>query len=108
MQGALLAHGWLDRDTVFIALGGPIADAIATQPDRSLDQSDTFKAVTGSLQQPNGGYFYFNMDRALSLVTRFAAQGQPIPAEASAVLNSIHGIGVTANRPDKLTRQGSY
>ena len=104
-QGALLAHGWLDRDTVFIALGGPIADALATPSSQSLDSSETFKAVTNSLQQPNGGYFYLNIDKTLSLATRFAAQGQVVPPETSAVLNSIHGIGMTANSPDKFTSE---
>lgn len=104
-QGALLAHGWLDQDTVFLAMGGPIAEALAASKSPSLDKSDTFKAVTGSLQTPNGGYFYLDMDKTVSLVSRFAAQGQPIPPEANAILGSIRGFGVTATSPDKSTSQ---
>ncbi|OUL23211.1 DUF3352 domain-containing protein [Nostoc sp. 106C] len=103
-QGALLAHGWLDEDTLFVALGSPIADAIATNKSQSLDNSDTFKAVTGSLQKPNGGYFYVDMDKTMTLVNRFAV-AQPVPPEASAVLSSIRGLGVTATSPDKSTSQ---
>lgn len=29
LQGALLGHGWLDQDTVFLALGSSVVDAIA-------------------------------------------------------------------------------
>ncbi|HCF26560.1 MAG TPA: metalloendopeptidase [Cyanobacteria bacterium UBA11049] len=99
-QGSLLGHGWLDNDTVFVALGGSIADAIATSPNSSLNNSDAFKAVTGSLQQPNAGYFYLDMDRTMSFVSS-ATQNHAITPEASAILNSIRGIGMTASSPDK-------
>ncbi|MBW4608858.1 MAG: DUF3352 domain-containing protein [Hassallia sp. WJT32-NPBG1] len=104
-QGALLAHGWLDQDTVFMALGGPIAEAIAEPKNQSLDNSDNFKAVTNSLQKPNGGFLYLDMDKTVSLVNRFAVQGQAMPPEASAILSSIRGLGVTATSLDKSTSQ---
>lgn len=104
-QGALLAHGWLDQDTVFLAIGGPVAESITAGKNQSLENSETFKAVTGSLQKPNGGYFYIDMDKTVSLVSRFAAQGQPIPPETNAILSSIRGISATATSPDKSTSQ---
>jgi hypothetical protein len=105
-QGALFAHGWLDQDTVFIALGGPVAEALADRKGQSLDSSDTFKAVTSSLQQPNGGYFYLDMEKLATLLNRAATtQGQAIPPDTSAILNSIRGFGVTATSPDKSTGQ---
>lgn len=104
-QGALLAHGWLDQDTVFLALGGPIGEAIAQPKTQSLDNSDNFKAVTSSLQKPNGGFLYLDMDKTVSFVNRYAVQGQAIPPEAAAILNSIRGLGVTATSLDKSTSQ---
>ncbi|MBW4563801.1 MAG: DUF3352 domain-containing protein [Mojavia pulchra JT2-VF2] len=104
-QGALLAHGWLDQDTLFVALGGPVGEAIAASKAQSLDNSDSFKAVTASLQKPNGGYLYLDMDRTMSLVNRFAAASQPLPPEASAILGSIRGLGITATSPDKSISQ---
>lgn len=104
--GALLGHGWLDQDTVFIALGGPIADAIATPPRLTLNNSETFKTVTSSLQKPNGGYFYLDMDKTMSITRNLAqAQNSAIPPEASTILNSIRGVGITNISPDKLTTQ---
>ncbi len=50
-QGALLAHGWLDQDTVFVAVGGPVADAVADGKNPSLDNSDAFKSVTESISR---------------------------------------------------------
>ncbi|MDF5707849.1 MAG: DUF3352 domain-containing protein [Nostoc sp. S4] len=100
-QGALLAHGWLDGDTVFVAVGGPVAEAIAERKSESLDKSEAFKAVTGSLQKPNGGYFYLDMDttKTLPLVNSF------ISSEANTILSSIRGFGITATSPDKSTSE---
>nr|WP_180381215.1 DUF3352 domain-containing protein [Fischerella sp. NIES-3754] len=102
-QGSLITHGWLDQDTVFVTLGGPIADAITNSNGKSLNDSENFKTVTGSLQKPNGGYFYLDMDKTASLINRFATQNQSLPPEASAIINSIHGVGLTTTSPDKST-----
>ncbi|MFM7407776.1 MAG: DUF3352 domain-containing protein [Cuspidothrix sp.] len=100
-QGALISHGWLDNDTVFLAIGGPIAETLANRKGQALDQSDTFKSVTGSLQTPNAGYFYLDMEKTTTVIERLAAQSQPLPPDAIAILNSIRGLGVTVNSPDK-------
>ncbi len=103
-QGALLAHGWLDQDTVFVALGGSVADAIAGPQAQSLESSEQFKTVTSSLQKPNGGYFYLDIDKTVSLLNRFpTAQKQPLSPETTAILHSIRSLGVTAINPDKST-----
>ncbi len=105
-QGALISHGWLDNNRVFIALGSPLVEPLSTSTGDHLNNSPTFKAVTSTLQQPNSGYFYVDMDKTMSLVNRFASQTQqPITPEASAILNSIRGLGVTATQPDKSTSQ---
>ncbi|MCC5624154.1 DUF3352 domain-containing protein [Nostoc sp. CHAB 5715] len=102
-QGALLAHGWLDQDTVFVALGGPVAEAISDRNNQSLDNSDTFKAVTGSLQKPNGGYFYLDMDKTktVPLINSFISSD----ANTITILGSIRGLGFTATSPDKSTSE---
>ncbi|PHJ56069.1 metalloendopeptidase [Nostoc linckia z18] len=100
-QGALLAHGWLDRDTVFVAVGGPVADAIADRKSESLDKSEAFKAVTASLQKPNSGYFYLDMDKTKTL----PVINSLISSEANTILSSIRGFGITATSPDKSTSE---
>ncbi|MEH1842048.1 MAG: DUF3352 domain-containing protein [Nostoc sp.] len=102
-QGALLAHGWLDQDTVFVALGGPVAEAISDRNNSSLDNSDTFKAVTGSLQKPNGGYLYLDMDKTqtVPLIKSLISSD----ANTITMLGSIRGLGFTATSPDKSTSQ---
>ncbi|MFN6155125.1 MAG: DUF3352 domain-containing protein [Dolichospermum sp.] len=104
-QGALVAHGWLNDNTAFLAIGGPVAEILADRKGAALDQSDTFKTVTGSLQKPNGGYFYLDMDKTKTIIERVSAQSQPLPADATAILDSIRGVGVTVNSPSKSLTQ---
>lgn len=101
-QGALVAHGWLNDSTAFVAIGGPVAETLADHKGAALNQSDTFKTVTGSLQKPNGGYFYLDMDKTKTIIARASAQSQP---DATAILDSIRGIGVTVNSPSKSMTQ---
>ncbi|MGI0485991.1 DUF3352 domain-containing protein [Pantanalinema rosaneae CENA516] len=103
--GALVGHGWLDNDTVFVAIGGALVDMVANKPSQALDSSDSFKTVTGSLPKQNLGYFYLDMDRTMNLMkgTVLASQSSAIPPETMAVLNSIRGVGMTSSQPDKTT-----
>ena len=105
LQGALVSHGWLDNDTVFIALGEPIAETLANRQGTALDQSDTFKTVTGSLQTPNGGYFYLDMDKTTDIIKHLSAQSQLLTPDTTAILTSIRGVGVTVNSPSKSITQ---
>lgn len=102
-QGALLAHGWLDQDTLFLAVGGPVADAVSDRKNQSLDNSDAFKAVTGSLQKPNGGYFYLDMDKTKTVpMLNSLISSNP---DTITILGSIRGFGVTATSRDKSTSE---
>ncbi len=105
-QGAFVSHGWLDQDTVFLTLGGPLANAIANNND-NLTNSETFKSATSSLQQPNGGYFYLDMDKTMTILNRFGAV-TGIDPQAKAIFDSIRGLGITASSPDKSTSQVEF
>lgn len=103
-QGAVVTQGWLDNDTVFMAIGDSVAQTIATPKDKSLKNSDNFQKIAGSLQEPNSGYFYLNMDQSMNVYNRFAPL-LPITEELRTVLTSVRGLGMTANNPDKTTSQ---
>jgi hypothetical protein len=104
--GSLFGHGWLDDDSVFVAVGGtPMVDVV-TAKNQPLDNSDTFKSVTGSLPKQNLGYFYMDMDKTMVLVNKFSGMMQsPIPPEPAAVLNSIQGVGMTSSQINPTTGQ---
>lgn len=103
-QGALLGHGWLDNETVFVAFGGPISDAIVNKPSQSLNNSDNFKSVTNSLPKPNSGYFYLDMEKTVALMTSKGQLGY-MPPENKAILESIRGIGMSASNPNDSISQ---
>jgi Protein of unknown function (DUF3352) len=106
-QGALLGHGWLDDDTLFIATGDQLVANLANKPNPALDANDTFKAVTASLPKQNIGYFYMDMGTTMTLVNKMMvmSQQQAMPPETAALLNSIKGVGGTTTQPDKTTSQ---
>ncbi|MCY7390035.1 MAG: DUF3352 domain-containing protein [Leptolyngbyaceae cyanobacterium CAN_BIN12] len=105
-MGAILGHGWLDNNSVFVAFGGPLAETMAAKPAQTLDLSDTFKGVTDNLPKQNLGYVYVDMDKTLTLLTRVGAISQrALPADTIALLNSIRGIGITSTQADSNTGQ---
>jgi hypothetical protein len=104
-QRALLSHGWLNDNTVFLAVGSSVAEAIATKNTPKLDSSDRFKTVTESLQKPNAGYFYIDVENTASLVNRFTTPAQPLSSELKTVLSTIDGFGVTLTSPEQSSAE---
>jgi hypothetical protein len=106
-QGALLGHGWLDDNTVFIAIGDQLVTTLASQPNPSLETSDGFKAVTASLPKQNIGYFYVDVEKTMSLINKVTpvSQKSAMTPETTAILNSIRGFGGTTTPTDKATSQ---
>jgi Protein of unknown function (DUF3352) len=106
-QGALVGHGWLDDDTLFIAMGDPLVADLTGKSGPSLDAADGFKAATGSLPKTNLGYFYLDMEKTMALIgkARLVSQRQSTPPETEAMLDSIKGFGGTSVAVDKTTSQ---
>jgi len=100
-QGALLTHSWLDDNTALLAIGSPIAETLTDKSFQPLNSGDTFQGITATLPKENGGYLYIDMEKAIPFVNRFS----PPTPEATAILNSIRGIGVTATSPNKSLTQ---
>lgn len=103
-QGAIFGYGWLEDNSLIIALGGPLLDVMSKPPAQPLDQSDSFKNFTDSLPNKNFGYFYLNMDQMMSLVNNLPqAQAGILPPDVKAMLESIDGIGATSTLPNDST-----
>lgn len=105
-QGVLLGHGWLDKESMFVAVGRPIVEAMASS-SKTLEKSKAFQTVTSSLPKPNTGSFYVDMDTVMSVFnSNFLLNLQlPLSSDTCAILNSIRGIGVTANKVNPSTSQ---
>ncbi|NET26234.1 DUF3352 domain-containing protein [Okeania sp. SIO1I7] len=103
--GSFLGYGWLDDDSLFVALGEPLIEVMMTMPDNGLIGSDDFEEVVGSLPRSNQGYFYLNMEQMMVWANRYPFVSVVMPRDVRAVLGSIRGIGVTASWSDELTNE---
>lgn len=100
-QGSVVGHGWLDEDTVFVSLGGSsITDIISNKPAQTLDRSENFQKIVGSLPKQNSGYFYLDMDKVMSVVAGNPFISSYITPDIKAVTSSIRGLGGTATQPE--------
>jgi hypothetical protein len=106
-QEVILGHGWLDQDSLFVAIGSPVVETMVNPGNQHLSASGAFKGVTDSLPKPNAGYFYLDMDQTMTVVNNslLKAQTSAVPAETMSVLNSVRGIGLTVTQPNQTTAQ---
>ncbi|MEQ9232898.1 DUF3352 domain-containing protein [Coleofasciculus sp. E2-BRE-01] len=109
-QGTWLGHGWLDQNSLFIAIGEPMVETMLVNPEPSLDQSESFIRVTEALPESNSGYFYLDMDKTMIVVNDFIDKTTPDTPEADpdtqtalAILNSVQGIGGTVTQENTST-----
>jgi hypothetical protein len=106
-QEVILGHGWLDQNSLFVAIGSPVVETMVNPGNQHLSDSGAFKGVTDSLPKPNAGYFYLDMDQTMTVVNNslLKAQMSAVPAETMSVLNSVRGIGLTVTQPNQTTAQ---
>lgn len=101
--GAVLAHGWIQPDTLFVS-AGPLVPQIAPKPTAPLTDDANFKGVVSSLAGNGRGYFYLDMPKLVAIVSKLAPTND-LPAPAKSLLNSVVGIGVSYVAPDATTAQ---
>lgn len=115
-QDFVLGHGWLNANSVFIAVGNAkTLPAIAATSNPTLAQSENFQTITSSLPKPNSGYGYFNFEQILTMVNSAASKNfieSSVPKEniaefdrTIAALNSVRGIAMTTAEVDKSTQR---
>jgi hypothetical protein len=106
-QGTLFGHGWLNENSVFVAFGGPLVDIITTAPPKPLSSSPSFQAIATSLPQANQGYFYIDMEKAMSWANRYLLAIQPnlVSPPVADLLNSLRGVSVATTSTEPTTAQ---
>lgn len=103
--GTFLGYGWLDDNSLVVAIGEPLIEVMMTIPDPGLIGSDDFEEVVGSLPTSNQGYFYLNMEKMMVWADRYPFVNAMMSRDVRTVLGSIRGIGVTASWSDELTQE---
>ena len=102
----VLTYSWLDNKSLLMTFGTTADKAINTKAGNSLAENKNFNQITSSLPNKNLGYFYVNFEEVMSLVDRLSQrQGNPIPSEPRALLNSIEGIALTVTQPNQSISQ---
>jgi hypothetical protein len=106
-QGTLFGHGWLDKNTMFVAFGGPLVDAIAVAPPQPLSSSPSFGAIVTSVSPGDKGYFYLDMDKTMSWANQYLLKAAPtlVSPPTAEVLNSIRGVSVVTTSPEPSMTQ---
>jgi len=100
VPGAAMGYGWYEKDAFFFSVGSLI-NIIATKSSPALDSTPAFKAITGSLEKSNIGYFYLDFDKAWAW---YSSKAKPVVSpEVTALINTMRGIGVTASMTDKTS-----
>lgn len=104
-NGFSLAHGWVDKNYLVLSIGDSIFESMHNSAKNSFDRSEKFTTITKKLPNNNLGYFYIDMNQAMSIVNKLPNRNNNISPEATTILNSLSGIGATATMPDKSTNQ---
>ncbi|MGA7933160.1 MAG: DUF3352 domain-containing protein [Kovacikia sp.] len=115
---SVLAHGWVDRDTLIITTGSGAMATLNPKPYLPLHLNYTFKTATGSLPTPNQGYFYVNMGASLAFVYGLVLPSlprtyTPFVQQVQQVLGTLRSVSTTtsvtpeAQRVDSLWVLGS-
>jgi hypothetical protein len=73
LTGTTVTHGWMGDNVAFFSLGGPVTATFFPNVQASLGDDPKFKrSALASLGQPQkdpNGFFFFNVERVLSLPT---------------------------------------
>ena len=106
-QGTLFGHGWLDKNTMFVAFGGPLVDLISVAPSQPLSSSPSFGAIATSVSPGDRGYFYLDMDKTMSWANQYVLKAAPtlVSPPTAEVLNSIRGVSFVTTAPEPSTTQ---
>jgi Protein of unknown function (DUF3352) len=106
-QGTLFGHGWLDKNTMFVAFGGPLVDVISATPSQPLSSSPSFGAIVTSVSPGDKGYFYLDMDKTMTWANQYLLKAAPtlVSPPTAEVLNSIRGVSVVTTSPEPSMTQ---
>lgn len=90
---ALIGRGWIAPNSLFIATGDPLVQAMAAVPTQALPSNPVFRAVMAQLPKNGGGYGFVNGEQAVALMegSLLASQFAPQTLET---LRMVKGIGM--------------
>lgn len=95
--GTLASHGWLPGDVAFLTVGAPVVSTIVPQPSAALGESELFRKAVPANGNSNHGYFFMNVDQALSTNLGLL----PLSPNAKTLLSGVQTIGMVTTVQDE-------
>lgn len=104
--GNLVSYGWLNEEKFALSLTGNFENITDIKSANSLLENPTFKSATASLPDNNNGYFYCNLQEALSVAVNYDANfWDNYSIEAKALADSINAIVLSSSTINPTTSQ---
>jgi hypothetical protein len=99
----ILTHGWLDNDSLFVALGV----SYAGRPDSPITANPNFQRAIEGFPKNGFGYFFLDVERFLEMSAASPDLSNRVPLDPSgrALLESVRAVGSTASWVDATTSQ---
>ncbi len=94
---AVVGHGWIDQDSMFIAAGKPVVELMAQAPQQPLSGSPIFQAVMAELPKKGMGYGFINVEAALATPQASMVMSMASEPEATDVLSTVQAIGMASS-----------
>ncbi|WP_017293938.1 DUF3352 domain-containing protein [Geminocystis herdmanii] len=108
-EANLVSYGWLNDKKFLMSLTGNFEDINNIKPANSLLENSTFKLATASLPNNNNGYFYCNLQEALSVAVNYDPNfWDSSSMEAKALADSISAIALTSSMINPTTSQVDF
>jgi hypothetical protein len=90
------SRGWMDGDTVFLALGAPVSEKILPKPNNTLAGGQSFKSTVPRQPSPSNGQFFIDVETT--------AKNFPLPSllpNQEAWLSATRSIGMSGAVSDE-------
>lgn len=108
-EANLVSYGWLNEQKFLLSLTGNFEDITNIKPANSLLENPAFKLATASLPNNNNGYFYCNLQEALSVAVNYDPNfWDNSSMEAKALADSISAIALTSSMINPTTSQVDF
>jgi Protein of unknown function (DUF3352) len=106
-MGTVFSYGWLSDKSLSIAVGDGLMEKVANHSGESIEKSPNFTTTMGTMPTQKQSYSYIDIEKVFNLANSKmgAAAGKSIPADVTAIINSMQGLGMTSTQPDKNTSQ---
>jgi hypothetical protein len=105
LQSALVNYGWVDDSTLLFSLGESTASALTGDVNSSVKQNAIYKSLTGTLPNTDRGLFFLNLEAMVATVRSSPTLSSNLNSnpETDAVLDSLEGLVLTGQQPDRNT-----